>query len=45
MKTQIAEERQVAEDHQPESLDEETIGKSLQEDELKNAVEYDKVRK
>lgn len=45
IKTQIAEEKQVAEDYQPWSLDEETIRKSQQEDELKNEVEHKEVRK
>ncbi|RVX08923.1 Retrovirus-related Pol polyprotein from transposon RE2 [Vitis vinifera] len=40
---EIAEEKQVAEDYQPWSLDEETIRKSQQEDELKNEVEHEEL--
>ena len=45
IKTQIAEEKQVAKDYQPESLDKETIRKSQQGDELKNEAEHEEVRK
>eukprot|EP00261_Vitis_vinifera_P005776 XP_002272929.2 PREDICTED: golgin subfamily B member 1 isoform X2 [Vitis vinifera] len=40
---EIADEKQVAEDYQPWSLDEETIRKSQQEDELKNEVEHEEL--
>ncbi|XP_034705824.1 uncharacterized protein LOC117929600 isoform X5 [Vitis riparia] len=40
---EIAEEKQVAEDYQPWSLNEETIRKSQQEDELKNEVEHEEL--